>query len=208
MADIELDYDQIMQNALRLVVRDVLTITADLEETPGDHHFYIEFLTNAAGVSIPNHLKETYPERMTIVLHHQFENLDVSDDGFGVTLWFKGIEARLEVPYDAITSFADPSAKFGLRFQEDDDDAHIEISSDMDDAPPMADAPKGTAPMDTASGGDSLVDNNAQDAPTKLKQPSPKKKSKKHADKNSEDSAATDKESSADIVSLDAFRKK
>ena len=92
----------------------------------GEHHFYIEFLTQAPDVSIPDHLIEDYPERMTIVLQHQFQNLDVTEDGFGVTLWFKGKESRLEIPFHAVTSFADPSVKFGLRFEPapaDDDTA-------------------------------------------------------------------------------------
>jgi len=135
VADIELDYDQIMQNALRHVVKDVLTITADLGETPGDHHFYVEFLTDAPGVNLPDHLKAQYPERMTIVLHHQFDDLDVGNDGFQVTLSFKGVEARLAIPFDAITSFADPSAKFGLRFQEDEDEDDAPALSGDDERP-------------------------------------------------------------------------
>jgi len=193
VSDIELDYDQIMQNALRRVVHDVLTITADLKETPGDHHFYIEFLTGAPDVSIPDHLRETYPERMTIVLHHQFEDLDVNADGFGVTLWFKGVSARLEIPYDAITSFADPSAKFGLRFQEDEDSEE----STPHDAP-------------------ELIEDNEPAQVTALKNSAGKKtkaeavKDKKSGETKDSGTASDgdDKDSSADVVSLDAFRKK
>ncbi|MEM9170105.1 MAG: ClpXP protease specificity-enhancing factor SspB [Pseudomonadota bacterium] len=117
MSDIEFDYEYLGQRALRQVVIDVLTVTADLGEAPGDHHFYIEFLTDAAGVVMPDHLKAAYPERMTIVLQHQFENLRIDDEGFSVTLWFRGRQADLAVPFDAMTSFADPSAEFGLRFE-------------------------------------------------------------------------------------------
>lgn len=119
--DIELDYDFLMQRAFRYLMRDVLTMVADLGDAPGEHHFYIEFLTEAPGVSIPDHLKEQYPERMTIVLQHQFEELIVTDDGFEVTLWFKSKEAKLVVPFDAVTSFADPSTQFGLRFEPQTD---------------------------------------------------------------------------------------
>ena len=116
MSDVELDYDFLTQRALIRVVRDVLEMTEELGVAPGDHHFYIEFDTKSAGVSVPDHLLESYPTRMTIVLQHQFENLEVREDEFAVTLWFKGKQARLIVPYTAITSFADPSVQFGLRF--------------------------------------------------------------------------------------------
>lgn len=118
MNDVELDYDYLTQRALRQVVREVLEMTAELGATPGEHHFYIEFATQAAGVVIPEELLESYPSRMTIVIQHQFENLLVRDDEFAVTLWFKGRESRLTIPYEAVTSFADPSVQFGLRFSE------------------------------------------------------------------------------------------
>ncbi|NOX95486.1 MAG: hypothetical protein GXP04_10460, partial [Alphaproteobacteria bacterium] len=115
--DIELDYNYLMQRAFRYLMRDVLTLVAELGDAPGEHHFYIEFVTDAPGVSIPERLKEQYPERMTIVLQHQFEGLIVTDDGFEVTLWFNSIESPLVIPFDAVTSFADPSTEFGLRFE-------------------------------------------------------------------------------------------
>ena len=117
MSDVEIDYDFLTQNALKQVVRDVLKMTEELGEAPGDHHFYIEFDTKADGVSLPDHLLAQYPERMTIVLQHQFDALEVLDDAFSVTLWFKNVQARLSVPFDAVTSFADPSVQFGLRFE-------------------------------------------------------------------------------------------
>ena len=116
MSDVELDYNFLTQRALKQVVYDVLIVTAELKAAPGNHHFFIEFLTKAEGVAIPDHLHDTYPERMTIVLQHQFDNLIVEEDGFGVTLWFKGVETRLEIPFEAVVSFADPSVQFGLRF--------------------------------------------------------------------------------------------
>jgi hypothetical protein len=116
VSDVELDYDGLTRQALLRVVHDVLEITAELGHTPGAHHFHIEFETQAAGVSMPESLREEYPERMTIVLQHQFENLQVSERSFGVTLRFKGREARLEIPFDALTLFADPFAAYQLRF--------------------------------------------------------------------------------------------
>lgn len=120
MSDVELDYNYLVQRAQRRVVYDVLTLTAELKATPGDHHFYIEFLTGAFGVEVPEHLRSEYPERMTIVLQHQFENLIVTDEQFAVTLWFKGQQARLTVPFEAVTNFADPKAQFRMRFHEPD----------------------------------------------------------------------------------------
>lgn len=118
MSDVELDYAYFMDNALRRVVYDVLTITRDLGMAPGAHHFYIEFLTRGEGVSIPERLIEAYPEKMTIVLQHQFKDLEVHEDRFEVTLWFKGEASRLQVPFDAVTAFADPSVQFDLRFSQ------------------------------------------------------------------------------------------
>ncbi|MEZ5893380.1 MAG: ClpXP protease specificity-enhancing factor SspB [Parvularculaceae bacterium] len=130
--DIEIDYNDFIQEAqkkaykeaqklvYRFLIRDVLTLVAELGDAPGEHHFFIEFATKAPGVILPDHLLEQYPERMTIVLQHQFEELTVDDDKFAVTLWFKSKEARLEVPYSAVTQFADPSAKFGLNIDAGD----------------------------------------------------------------------------------------
>jgi len=116
LSDVEIDYDFLTQTALKRVLHDVLVMTEELGAAPGEHHFYIEFETGADGVVIPDDLISAYPERMTIVLQHQFDDLSVREDEFSVTLWFKGKQARLTVPFDAVTSFADPSVQFGLRF--------------------------------------------------------------------------------------------
>jgi uncharacterized protein len=156
--DVELDYDYLMQKSLRNLMRDVLEIVRDIGDAPGEHHFYIEFLTHAPGVSIPDHLLEEYPERMTIVLQHQFQNLVIDDDGFGVTLWFKGRETRLEIPFFAVTSFADPSVEFGLRFepvdQDDDSDAD---AGDEAEAAPASDNASGTEEKPKAGDGADVV---------------------------------------------------
>ncbi len=114
--DIELDYAYLTQKALRTVVRDVLSITQELADVPGEHHFYIEFLTTAPGVDVSEDLLGAYPERMTIVLQHKFENLLVFDDHFEVTLHFKGMPDRLVVPFSALTNFVDASCDYALRF--------------------------------------------------------------------------------------------
>lgn len=143
---VEFDYDYLMQKALRFLMRDVLGMVAELKDSPGEHHFYIEFLTTAPDVEMPDHLRKDYQERMTIVLQHQFENLIVTDDYFAVTLWFKNKEANLKIPFDAVTSFADPSAQFGLRFEP----AEADEKSAMPAEKP--------APMDGAKTDDSKKD--------------------------------------------------
>lgn len=134
------DYDALVEQALRGVVREALSRAAQYG-LPGDHHFYITFRTDAEGVAIPAHLAATHPEDITIVLQHEYWDLAVDDeapDSFSVTLSFNNKRERLVVPFAAVTGFADPSAKFGLQFQYEDD---FEDSLDDDpllDAPPPA----------------------------------------------------------------------
>jgi uncharacterized protein len=111
-----LRYDRMVESALRGVVRDVLAQSA-AKGLPGAHHFYITFHTAFPGAVVPDYLREQYPEEMTIVLEHQFWDLEVTEQRFAVTLTFKNRPERLTVPFDAITAFADPSVKFGLQFQ-------------------------------------------------------------------------------------------
>ena len=110
-------YDLLTQQALRAVVRRVLTDISKTGVLPGEHHFYITFDTRAPGVRISKRLHEQYPEEMTIVLQHQFWDLAVSDAHFEVALSFNGISEKLHVPLDAIKGFFDPSVQFGLQFE-------------------------------------------------------------------------------------------
>lgn len=111
-------YDEIVQEALRAVVGRVLgEIEAGGGELPGNHHFYITFKTGAPGVNIPTHLKERFPDEMTIVLQNKFWDLGVGEEGFTVGLSFNQIPAKLEIPFAAITAFVDPAVDFGLQFQ-------------------------------------------------------------------------------------------
>ncbi len=110
-------YDLLTQQALRGVVRNVLTDAAK-NGLPGDHHFYIAFDTRAEGVAIPDRLRAQYPEQMTIILQHQFWDLKVGEDGFEVGLSFGGIPTKLTVPFEAVKGFFDPSVQFGLQFEE------------------------------------------------------------------------------------------
>ena len=118
MADDMIGYEQLMQDALRSVVRAALQEAASPRGLPGKHHFYITFRTHAPGVIIPEHLRARYPDEMTIVLEHQFWDLAAEEEIFGVTLSFKGRRQRITVPYAALTAFHDPGVQFGLRFDQ------------------------------------------------------------------------------------------
>jgi hypothetical protein len=110
------DYPQMVENALRGVVREALSRTAR-EGLRGDHHFYLSFRTGIPGVVMPDELLAKYPEEMSIVLQHQFWELQVREHEFSVTLSFQGRPEQLTIPFSAVTSFADPSVKFGLQFE-------------------------------------------------------------------------------------------
>ena len=108
-------YNTLVENGLRSVVREALRRVAE-EGWPGTHHAYITFKTAAPGVEVPDFLHTRYPDELTIVLQHQFWDLAVEDDSFSVTLSFNKVGQRIVVPFAALTSYADPSVKFGLQF--------------------------------------------------------------------------------------------
>ncbi len=166
-----------MHDAMRGLIRNVLDEVA-ATGLPGEHHFFISFDTGHADVDLADWLKDRFPDEMTIVMQHWFENLDVGDDGFSITLNFGDQPERMFVPYDAIRTFVDPSVEFGLKFESQDAD------SKDDDLDPIAD----------------LADLTGE--PKKMKTAS-KKKAK--PSESSDD--ADDKPHDAEVVSLDAFRK-
>ncbi len=110
-------YSRLIDTALRGVIRDVLKM-AQNQGLPGEHHLYVTFRTDFPGLLIADHLKEKYPEEMTIVLQHQYWNLKVEEKTFSIVLSFNKIREKLIVPFAAITSFVDPSIKFGLQLQQ------------------------------------------------------------------------------------------
>jgi uncharacterized protein len=111
-----LRYDKMVEGALRGVVRQSVQEVID-HGLPGDHHFYITFLTDYPGVEIPSYLRDRYPGEMTIVLQYQFSDLMVDEEMMGVTLSFNNVPERLRIPLSAISIFADPSVNFALQFQ-------------------------------------------------------------------------------------------
>lgn len=120
----EINYDKLIEKSLKQVVVEALKI-AEAQGLPGENHFYITFKTNHPDTIIPRDLKIQYPESMTIVLQHQYANLVVTNTSFSVELSFGGRLQTLVIPFDAITYFADPYAKFGLSFSfYEDGDVH------------------------------------------------------------------------------------
>ncbi len=116
-ADATIDYDSLQLEALRGLVRSVLVRVAK-SGLPGEHHLYISFDVRAPGVILSKRLREKYPSEMTIVLQHRFWDLAVSDERFEVKLTFDGIPERLVVPFNAIKVFLDPSVRYVLHFEE------------------------------------------------------------------------------------------
>jgi len=135
-----IDYGNLMHRAMRGLIQTVLTDVAR-DGLPGAHHFFITFDTTHPEVEIADWLHSRYPGEMTVVIQHWFEDLEVTDQGFSITLNFGNQPERLVIPFDAVRTFVDPSVEFGLRFEtrdEDDDDADDDgdgAESSAQDAP-------------------------------------------------------------------------
>jgi len=117
----KINYNKIIDKAMRSIVKTCLQVVIDKDmQMPANHHFYITFYTDHPKTKISDRLRKTYKEKMTIVLQHQFWGLTVDDTKFTVGLSFDGRKEELEVPYSALISFADPSSRFGLQFEEEE----------------------------------------------------------------------------------------
>lgn len=116
-----IDYGNLMHRAMRGLIQEVLTKVAE-DGLPGAHHFFVTFDTMHPDVEIADWLSDRYPGEMTVVIQHWFENLNVTDEGFTITLNFGDNPETLYIPYDAIKTFVDPSVEFGLRFETQDDE--------------------------------------------------------------------------------------
>lgn len=138
-----LRYDKMVETALRGVVKQSIEDVID-HGLPGDHHFYITFLTDYPGVEIPDYLRDRYPGEMTIVLQYQFSDLSVTDEFLTVTLSFNNVPEKLIVPMAAISIFADPSVNFALQFQPMDEGLdEFDLPLDEDDGPDDDGGPSG-----------------------------------------------------------------
>ncbi len=137
----QFNYQTLVENALRLVIREALK-TAEKDGLTGDNHFYITFMTTYDGVQISDNLHHHHPEQMTIILQHRFWNLEVRDDDFSVTLSFNGHQESLVIPFMAVLDFNDPSVGFGLQFTIEQDnrtffpDQVLDDETNIEDSPP------------------------------------------------------------------------
>ena len=206
-------YDLLVQDALKSVVRKVLG-EAGRDGLPGEHHFYISFRTDFPGVRLSSRLREKYPQEMTIVLQHQFWDLAATEHAIEVGLSFSGVPERLLIPFDALTGFFDPSVQFGLKF---------EVQGAAAEEEP---APKAPRPARGAGSEPVELQPNKPVVPVVAKTASPKIGAKppaaadkapgkpEKADKPVKSEKAKDKKEeapgagSAEVVSLDSFRKK
>lgn len=217
MAQDLIRYDLMVQDALKGVVRKVLTDAAS-HGMPGDHHFYISFRTQDAGVRISQRLRDKYADEMTIVLQHQFWDLVVTEHAFEVGLAFSSIPERLLVPFDSLTGFFDPSVQFGLKFEattsepadndedgegsENEEDAPVSLPpARRSDAPPKAAAAE-PAPAAKLAARQAEKSTEAGGRKGQKDRPAP---AKAEAKPDGRPDAKTD---GAEVVSLDAFRKK
>ena len=184
MSDQTIDYPKLVEHALRHVVRDTLTLIAE-HGLPGRHNVYITFLTDHPGVVLSDELKSRYPTEMTIVLQHEFWGLDVAEDGFGVTLSFNNVSQRIEIPFEAITVFADPSVEFGLQFNL-------------------------TAKGDAGSGDDEKAEEqeDVEAEVTAMPQPTAGNEAKAKGKEKAEPAGDARETDGAEVVTLDQFRKK
>jgi hypothetical protein len=132
-----IDYGNMMHDAMRGLIKRLLQDIASVGKLPGDHHFFITFNTMHPEVEIADWLSDRYPNEMTIVVQHWFDNLEVTDDGFSITLNFGDNPEPLYIPFMALRTFVDPSVEFGLRFEQPEE----ETNDANDTALSVAEAP-------------------------------------------------------------------
>jgi len=210
-----INYEHLAKEALRSVVHSVLKQVKE-EGLPGEHHFYISFHTTAPGVKISNRIKAQYPKEMTIVLQHQYWDLKVEDDYFEVRLSFSNIPELLVIPYSAVKVFFDPSVPYGLQFDQTQRPEAVEDkTSFLEDHWQMqsdnVESPFGKATMDDISQFGSNTDEATPAAEAELNiedeianfphEDAPEDQAE------TEDQLEETEADSAEIVSLDAFRK-
>ncbi|WP_417807809.1 SspB family protein [Thioclava sp.] len=137
-----IDYGNLMHDAMRGLIQTVLEDIA-ANGLPGEHHFFITFDTRHPDAELADWLRERYPEEMTVVIQHWYEGLEVTDDGFSITLNFGNAPEPLYVPFDAVSTFVDPSVEFGLRFETqayDEDELEDDDEGEKAEAAPRGDA--------------------------------------------------------------------
>jgi hypothetical protein len=142
-----IDYGNLMHRAMRGLIREVLS-DIGAHGLPGAHHFFITFDTRVDGVEMADWLRARYPQEMTIVIQHWFDHLEVTEDGFSITLNFGNQPEPLVIPFDAVRTFVDPSVEFGLRFESHSDDEDDHVVADHDASAAGAHTPPDTPRQD------------------------------------------------------------
>ena len=131
-----INYGKLLDESMYVMVKNVLK-TVEQHGLPGNHHFFISFITHHNGVQVSQRILSQYPKDMTIVLQHQFQNLSVTEDGFSVQLDFGGIAELLIIPFKSIIVFADPSVSFALQFKQhqytEDNHVYTDVGKDITD---------------------------------------------------------------------------
>ena len=200
MADDLIRYDLLVQEALRGVVRRVLS-SAARDGLPGAHYFHVEFLTAAPGVRLSDRMRERFPDRMTIILQHHFWDLEVSEEALEVGLSFGGVGERVRVPFAAVTGFFDESVQFGLRFEVEDGAKALAEEA----APETAKKPARKSKKADAEAARSETDKADADKTESEKTVAAKADTARAGDKPTAPEAPEER---AKVVSLSAFRKK
>lgn len=236
MAKDMIRYDVLAQEALRSMLRKLL-VEVSQTGLPGEHHFFITFSTTALGVRISNRLKSQYPEEMTIVLQHQFWDLIIGEQSFEIGLSFNAIPERLHVPFAAIKAFYDPSVQFGLQFDpemaksaDEDTETNDDVADEAvtnTDADPMISAPAEVEELHAVRPMLPSEREKQREEAARLAKEAAKRETEEAAKATAEadndadangdtsgiseiegDDVADEDAKSADVVSLDAFRKK
>lgn len=214
-----LDYPRLVQDALRGVVRRSLNYVQS-HGLPGEHHFYLAFATTAPGVSLSEDLRRRYPEQITIVLQHDFRDLEVDHEFFSVTLRFDGTPRRIRVPFAALVSFYDPASQFALRFEPELDDAAADSAHLNEDTSSraavravLAAADRLAAAKEAALQELSEMEEQGSEAPDARGRidPPPRRRSPKPRpapEKADPAPGGGEKPASDNVVSIDSFRRK
>ncbi len=174
-----IDYGQLIDEAMHIIVKKALQRISK-EGLPGKHHFFISFVTDFPGVELSDAMRNKYPDEMTVVLQHQFDDLKVYDDKFSVALSFDNVREKITIPFDSLVAFADPSVKFGLQFRHVD-----EFEAEIDEE---------FSVMDEFTAEDDLIDEIIDKKNKAAKKGGAKKKKSTKKDGN--------------VVDIDSFRKK
>jgi len=204
-------YDRWIEDALRGVIRHALAYTAE-NGLVGDHHFYVTFRTNTGAIELPDYLRAQHPEEMTIVLQHQYEHLSVEEDRFFITLRFNGQAVNLNIPFDEITGFTDPSVNFGLQLKTTEVDEDELDEYDYPFEPPAEEQDRtgnangdatGAKPISLVLASTAADARDNEDAPEASTSDNDKTPATSPDDGDKVDEAPT-----GEVIALDAFRKK